>query len=1133
MIRNIGFMHHRRKKTISDIVENKIIENNSVSLEEILSEETLIDELQNKNPNLLKYLTKEKTKQIIYYIIKEPPTDAPHDRGHKYPWVCTQLLTVENSPILKYLYKTNKELSEENKENNDKMDLENNERNNDNKIELLDYLLTFLKTDKEPNYVLCGYFASIIKALLQAQPTIIINYFYKEKKECIKQLINYSYRESIAEILNKIFQYDISVEEFNIEEIDLFRMEMLEELFCTLDINMNNEKLDSIATLIKNLSTEENLFTDLLNNKIIIHNLITKPLKDINLLISDKSKEIEIINKRRNFIIIIDIIINWIKSINTFEIDIPSTTDESEDDNKDDNININNNFSHTLLSYELFNILLNLIKINFNKHEDNNSNETKVLQCFDEKKLVPLGLFRVKIVELLGCLFSYFKNIPNLYDKILIESEFFENAIDYLFEYELNNIYQESLLFLFKKYLDYSEYHPLLSEFLFTKVNLTEIIISKIKLCLPKKDPDSNIKKDSFTYSSGNTTNRGYIAFLISLAYKINTIIGGDPLRINDTLSREGSISFINRAQPFVPKEEITKFYGMEENELYEDVSNDSGNKKNSKLNCSVKCMEKYLNDNWNEFFYEYISDKINLYETQLYKDDHNRDSLFRNPFILEEDDEKVESRLNNFGLSEDQDFLAGKNKKPDFNKILYGDTDIDINNNNRFKMSMRLPRSNNNANISTEKKRNSLGDKPKQVVVDEIDNFDNNNEEEKDDKIYNEENEEKEEENPLDAFNKNKNEDKDKEDDDDPFSNFQKKEDNRKISLISFRKKKKEEKIENQDDNNNNDNDILMENNDNDKDEEENPLDKLRNSTLPTKEEKMDIENNNDNLYDNNEDEDVFKNIKKQENKLDNNNNDDLYDNNEDEDVFKNIKKQENKPNTINNDDLYDNNEDEDAFKNIKKEENKLDNNNDNLYDDNEDEDVLKNIKKEENKLDTINNDDLYEDNEEEDALKNIKKEENKLDNNNNGNSKDKLDEDNLYEEEEEENPLDKLKKENNDKNNNEQINNNEKQDKNEEEGPFSKFQKEKNENINKNNLDKINNGDKAKEDKADKEEEDEKENPLDKFNRENQNKIKNDNEKKETTEETKGENIDDLLYETKEGADDKENEVEAEEKK
>ena len=51
------------------------------------------------------------------------------------------------------------------------------------------------------------------------------------------------------------------------------RMEMIEELFLKIDIDMDNEKLDSISTLIKNLSTEENLFTDLLNNR--IKNLIT------------------------------------------------------------------------------------------------------------------------------------------------------------------------------------------------------------------------------------------------------------------------------------------------------------------------------------------------------------------------------------------------------------------------------------------------------------------------------------------------------------------------------------------------------------------------------------------------------------------------------------------------------------------------------------------------------------------------------------------------------------------------------------------------------------------------------------------------------------------------------------------
>ena len=1034
MLRNIAFRIHKRKKKKSDIVQKKLSNNFSISLEEILSEETLIEELEDKAQIIINYLTKEKIKKVIDYIIIEPPDGSSHDRGYKFPWVCSQLFMIENSPLLKYLYKTNKELNEENKENNSKMDLENKNQNMDNKIELLDYLLTFLETDKEPNYVLCGYFASIIKALFKSQPIIMLKYFYKENKEFIKHLIKFSYRESIAEILSKIFLYDTSVEKFNIEEMDLFRMETLEELFNEINIDMNNEKLDSFATLIKNLSTDENLFSDLLNNRIIIQNLITKPLKDINLLITDKSKEEEIINKRRNFIIIIDIIINWIKAISTLEIDIPSTTDESEDDNKDENVN--NNFSHTLLSFELINILLDLIKINFDKNEENNKNEKTIIQSFDEKKLIPLGFFRIKIVELLGCLFSYFKNIPNLYDKILIESKFFENAIDYLFEYEFNNIYQESLLYLFKKYLDYSEYHPLLSEFLFTKINLPELIISKIKSSCPNQDSNSNTKKDSFFFTSGNTLNRGYNSFLISLSYKINTIIGGDPLRINDTLSREGSISFINRAQPFVPKEDIMKFYGMEENELYEDVSNEGeGNKKSSKLNCSVKCMEKYLNDNWNEFFCEYISDKIKLYETKLYKDDPNRDSIFRNPFILEEDDEKVENRQNNFGLGEDQAYLSGKSNKPDFNKILYADDDIDFNSNNRFKMSMRLPRSNNNNNMNLERKRSSLGDKPMKVLVDEVDNFDDSKDKDDNDDMdeneEKEEKEEKEEENPLDAFNKNKKDDENNENDEDPFANFAKKEDGRKISLVSFRKKKKEEDIENKEDKE--DEDILMENN-NDEENEENPLDKFKKSS----EEKMDIENNNDN---------------------------------------------DNDKNT--NRDLYDDNEDEDAFKNLKKEENKIennDNNNENLFEDN-----------------------LYEDNEEQ----------------------------------EEENPLDKDKKENEDKTNDNNIDNDTNQNKKEEdkekeeEDPFSKFKKEKNEN--KDSLDKINKEkDKSKEKNVDdeenedeeEEEKEDEENPLDKFNRENKNKIED--EKKD---EKKEDNLDDILYETKEVDDDNKEEEEEEE--
>ena len=1022
MLRNIGFHSHKKKLQTSGIISKKITENNSIPLEEILSEDSVIDELENHNQILINYLNKEKVKQMLDYIIKEPPNDTSYNIGHKYPWVCSQLFNIENSEILKYLYTTNKEL---NKEEN-KMDVEYN-KSNENKIELLDYLLNFLTSNSEPNYVLCGYFASLIKNLVNMKPALIIKYFYLENKNFIKKLIKYSYRESIAEILNKILQYDVTEEEFDISEMDLIRMEILEDLFNSIDINMENEKLESISILIKNLSTEENLFTDLLNNRKIVHNLITKPLRNINLLIKDKALEHKILNQRRNFVIIIDIIINWIQSINSLEIDLPSTTDESEEENINED---NNNLTHTLLSYELFGVLSNLIKINFNKNNDMINQESKILQCFDDKELIPLGLFRIKIVELLGNLFSYFKNIPNLYDKLLIDSNFFENALNYLFEYEFNNIYQEALLFLFKKYLNYSEFHPILSEYLFTKINIMDIIIAKIKSTEPNND--EKIKKDCFIYSSENTTNRGYISFLVSLAYKINTIIGGDPLRINDTLSREGSISFITRAQPFVAKEEIAKFYGMEENELYEQVSNESeGDKKNSKLNCAVKSMEKYLNDNWNEFFYEHISDKIKLYETKLLKDS-NGDSAFRNPFILENDDEKVENRENNFGLGddEDQDILKEKTNKPDFNKALYGDDDIDFNMGNRFKMSMRLPRNhNNNFNLTSGRKRSSAGDKtmPNKVLVDEIDDIDNNiNEEKYEDNI--EEKEENEEENPLDKFKKKNNEEddnKEEEDDEDPFAKFQKKEDNRKISLISFRKKKKTE-LENEDKEELND---INDGKNNEEENEENPLDKFKQEnnteTLNKNEEKMDLDN------------------------------DDLYDDDE--------------------------NQDEDPFKNLNKENEENKNN----IEDNKEDMVINNNDKENN----LYEDDLYEDDE---------------DNDNNNDNK---------EEEEEINPLDKFKEE--------------KQNKEEEkkvykdlvENPFDSVKKENN---------------KPKDKKEEEEESEEEENLIDKLNRQNNNtkeeneenpldKFKSDNKDKEN-EQDKKDNIDDLLYETKEEDDEEE---------
>jgi serine/threonine-protein phosphatase 6 regulatory subunit 3 len=908
MLRNLGFRGlHKKKSVLNGNIDKMINENNDISLEEILAEDTIIDEVENQNKTLMKYLKKDKIKQMIDYIIKEPPNDASQDKGYKFPWICSQIFNLGDSNIMKYFLKTNKELEEEKKKEeerennkneqsseNSKTDDDKNKKNKkinineivrqkgkENKIELLDYLLTFLSSDSEPNYVLCGYFASIIKTLLNMDQTLIIKYLYVENKEFIRKLIYHSYRQSISEILNKIVQYDSNEEEFNIEDMALIRMDILEGLFDKIDANMDNEKLDSISTLIKSISTDEKLLSDMLNNKKIIECLVTRPLRNINLVSKDNINDEFIINKRRNFDILIDIIINWINSINSFDIDIPST-DGSDDENENENENEKNNinYKHTILSYELFKVLGNLIKVNFNKNDEIESNENKILQCFDEKFLVPLGLFRIKIVELLGNLFTYFKNIPQLYDKLLIDCQFFENAFKYLFEYELNNIYQDALLSLFKKFLNYSDKHPLLAEFLFEKLNLIDLIISKLKdteISQKSETPEDISKKDRFLYQSGNTTSRGYIAFLISLSYKINTIIGGEPLRINNTLSREGSISFITRTAPFVGKEEINEFYGMEEDELYEAVSHES-NEKTSKLNCAVKSMEKYLNDKWNDFFYDHIADKIRLYETKLYKDDR-RDSIFHNPFVLENDDENLENnRQNNFGLGEDEDEdVLGKQmrkskNRPDFEKILYGDendADMDINLNNRFKMSMRLPRSNknnnNNNNMKVGGKRGSWGSKPAKVVVDEIDDIVDN-------KNKNEENNNEEEENPLDKFNKeNKNENEEEENPLDKFRRGTKNNNKDENLLDKFRNNKNNDDNLYDDEEEENPLDKFRRENDNGNDEDENPLDKLKKFKTNNKENDNPLDkfkDNGINIYEDEEEEENPLDKFKRENK-------------------------------------------------------------------------------------------------------------------------------------------------------------------------------------------------------------------------------------------------------------------------
>jgi hypothetical protein len=444
-----------------------------------------------------------------------------------------------------------KENKDNNKENSNKSkNIEKNEDEySDDKIEILDYFFSFLIEDSELNYVLCGYFSSLMTNLLNINWIKIINYLFLKRKDILKRLVYHSYRKSIAETLCKIIKYE---DKFNEEknnnniidekEFSLIRLDIIKDIFDKIDINMDSEKLFSLTFIINDLSDNKNIFESILNNKNIIHSLITKQLKDINLLNCKEEKD-KLYNKKNNFITILDIIINWLNNIKKNDFQIPMLLYEvNEDFVGDDFVQQKETeepeVHHTLLSKALFEILPNLIENNFNKLEKKD-NSHYISQSYNDYELKPLGLYRIKIVEMITSLISYCKNIANELDNLLINSNFFDNAINYIFEYEWNNLYQEAIFQFFNNLFNYDKeypFHEISVDYIFSKFG----ILNKITTNLDK------IKNNN--ENEGNSGN-GFMAFLISLSYKINALIGGDSVNLNNNYSKEGVMTFMDRAE--------------------------------------------------------------------------------------------------------------------------------------------------------------------------------------------------------------------------------------------------------------------------------------------------------------------------------------------------------------------------------------------------------------------------------------------------------------------------------------------------------------------------------------------------------------------------------------------------------
>ena len=703
---NLGFLSglsFRNMKLTSVEIEKKLDDPNS-TLEDLLVEEELIQELKNQNQKLLKFLSKDKIKSLINYIIKEP-TEDDQLKGHKFPFVASELLNCDIDNISDLFLMTNPELkqkkekekmnnekntskdylskdindilSELNKEKNEEEEKKENENKNEekenkvkeeeskeddypsNRIELLDYLLSFVQTDSELNYVLAGYFSKFLTILFNNKPVTLINYFYNERKDILEKFIYHSYRKSISDLLSKFLLFNNffiqkdSLEPYSsdivnddkIKELSNIRNELIEKIFSHLKINEEREKISSIVKMLIEIFETKSLLNEIMENGRFFTTLFSNLKVDLN-----SEENINNLKVKGNYSEILELL--------TYMISNSQNIKKPKLDSND-----NQTIIHTNLSENIFNFFDNFIE-NFNQKEETKLKINSIPTVFNESQIKPLGLFRVKIIDFFTSLFPYFIDISIKYDQLLIKSNFFPIAFKYLFEYEWNNFYQLSLLSLFKNYLKDANYHIELSQYLFENIQIINIIKNYILQNEEKK----------FKFSSENTISHGYIPFLISLSYKINSVIGGTPLLLF-TRSREGSISFVNKTEgnDLFNRYKIGLGFG---NEL---LTNENKERKStSSKNNICESMQKYVNDDWNDFFKNNVSEVVRLYETKLC--DKNNLQEEDDFYDKEKEDDKNDKNLNPF--NKDDNFFDDDNNKNNNNDDNWFNNDKDNNQN-------------------------------------------------------------------------------------------------------------------------------------------------------------------------------------------------------------------------------------------------------------------------------------------------------------------------------------------------------------------------------------------------------------------------------------------------------------------
>ena len=234
------------------------MKNNKLTIENILEEDGIIEDLKRENSQFLNIISNEEIRKLIDYATQIPSSNN-EKIGNKYQFNATEILCCDSiaTKIMNEIQACDEDSEnseDEERESKVKKIKDKNEINNKNPKEIIiyvnvDYLLKVLLSPEKLKKN--DSFFKILKCLFKSDPSKIIPYIYnypkKKELDVIDLLIKYTNNPNTNIILSRLLLYGDEED----ENIPKKKAEFLSRILEELKMSKEQNKYESICSIIE------------------------------------------------------------------------------------------------------------------------------------------------------------------------------------------------------------------------------------------------------------------------------------------------------------------------------------------------------------------------------------------------------------------------------------------------------------------------------------------------------------------------------------------------------------------------------------------------------------------------------------------------------------------------------------------------------------------------------------------------------------------------------------------------------------------------------------------------------------------------------------------------------------------